>query len=129
MPSCKRILFDTDEGKDSLHILLPLEKDRSNDLMAETSEFSAPSPDYLKFYKAQVSQSPDNLVSSGNIIKTEVKVHEVAEDVVTSQILSKDQESATEILQQEASSEDTCNEDKQMPYEVNKFTGYIEACF
>lgn len=124
MPSYKMISSETDLGKGHLHNLLPLEKDRSNHLTAETTEVGAPTPDYSNL--CQDSECPDSQVSLENIMQPEAKVHDVAEDVPVCLMFLKDQESAAKIFQQEPSSEDICNEDTQMATEVNKFIG---ACF
>ncbi|KAK4760420.1 hypothetical protein SAY87_005313 [Trapa incisa] len=86
-------------------------------LTVETSEVTAPSPDCSKFCEVQGIESPCSQVSLENVVRTEVKVNEVMKNISNSQIMSKDQQSVTEILEQELSCEDTRNEDKGMPFE------------
>lgn len=121
MPSCERMLFETDVRKEDLCTLLLLEKGRSNDIMTETTEVSDPTPDYSKFSEDQ--DGPDSQVYSEEIRQTEVKVHDVADYSPICQMLSKEDESAKEIPQERPSSECACNGNTEMPLKVNKFGG------
>lgn len=123
MPSCERIFFEADVGKEDLCSLLLLEKGGSHDLTTETVEFSDPIPDHSKFCEDQDSESPDIQVHSEEIGLIKLKLHEVAEYVSIGQMLSKEQELAPEIPPQKPSSEDTCSEDMQMPLKVSKCSG------
>ncbi|OWM89439.1 hypothetical protein CDL15_Pgr024187 [Punica granatum] len=117
MPSCEKILFETDVEKEDLHTLLLLEKDRSSNLMTKTTEVGAPMPDYSKSCEDQDHKNSFNQDGSEDILQAYVKVQEVAEDVLIGQTLSKDQMSASELNQQELSAGDLCHKNTQMPTE------------
>ncbi|KAK4762874.1 hypothetical protein SAY86_008642 [Trapa natans] len=119
MASCERMLFENDD----LRTLLLLEKGSSMDTVTEATEFSDPTPDYLKFSEDRDFENPDNQAYSEEIRQTEVKVHGVTEYASISQMLIKGEESAKEISQEKPSSEHVCSGHTEMPPKVNKFSG------
>ncbi|KAK4784819.1 hypothetical protein SAY86_019187 [Trapa natans] len=115
MGSRERMLFENDLAKEDLRTLLLLERGRSKGTTTEITEFSDPTPDYLKFSEELVCESPHSQAYSEEIRKTEVKVHEVTEYTSICQMLSKAEESAKEIPQEKPSSELVCSGHAEMP--------------